>query len=275
MSLPQSFFDWINQNRSIRATVLIGSRARPADDPCPATEYSDWDFQMITTNEYQFHNRDWMKAAGLSDPLAYGVRPTFANVNKATVVWPDGLEMDLVLVKNSLVRLSRLLTKFGIHRRSTSVRKKLEGLSLVLSYGYRFIKGGSLYQRTWDSIANEVPHAHLNNEDCKQLADNLEAEALWGLRLIKRGEFRAVQRCLHMEMIETNIRLVGEIRRREGKVTYPDGRRLEQLLTPDELEVVTLSIHPNEVELKAAITKVRDDCRSLYTKLSTMDDNQG
>jgi hypothetical protein len=76
-----------------------------------------------------------------------------------------------------------------------------------------------------------------------------------------------VQRALHRSLAEINFRLLHEQRLRRGKPTFREARRLEQLISPAELEAVTIAGLPTAAQLRRAAQKAATTFRRLVRHL--------
>src|SRR5262245_51753130 len=72
--LGSAFVRWARTEAAIRVIVLIGSRGRSPTQAGAADTWSDWDFQIVTSNPALFTDPGWTQNAGLPAPLAYVAR---------------------------------------------------------------------------------------------------------------------------------------------------------------------------------------------------------
>ena len=140
--------------------------------------------------------------------------------------------------------------------------------ALVMSFGHKVVKGGGSWERFYARAIKEVPLAHLTDENAISLADGAYVDAVSILSKLGRGEFVAAQRWLHRSVIETNFRLVNELRVRRKQATYPDGRRVEQLLSPAELADVRFEVKLTFAALREATVTGVTATRRLVTELT-------
>jgi len=156
----------------------------------------------------------------------------------------------------------------GLHKRVASVQRGLGEFALVMSFGQVVLKGGPAWQEFYTRAVKEVPLAHLTDEDAVALAEGAYVDATSIMGKLERGEYVAVQRWLHRSLVETNFRIMHELRVRRGQVSYPDGRRVEQLLSPAELATVRFEVALEPASLKAAIVAAVAGTRKLITELT-------
>lgn len=258
---------WAATQPAIQAMVLIGSHVRPDGAGNAADEVSDWDFQVITSDPAGFAHREVL--AGLVPdrlPAVYSLRPTFGGVQRVTALYP-GLEVDFVVLAAGKLRLARLATALGEHRRPGPLREGLGGLAVVIRPGYRFLKGGASWDGFYQRVLREVPDPRLADAAILALAEGFVCDVVWSERKLRRGEHLAVQRMLHQSLAETNFRLLHELRLRRGEVSHPEARRIERVAERSQLAAVTLSAKPEPEELAAAIAQTKSTMCDLMQKL--------
>ncbi|GAB1489404.1 hypothetical protein MASR2M8_18570 [Opitutaceae bacterium] len=248
---------WAAGQPAIQAVVLIGSHVRPEGASNAADEVSDWDFQVITSAPGAFAN------AGALDgliparrPMTYSCRPAFGGIQRVTALYPE-VEVDFVVINATKLRLAKLATALGAHRRPGSVRDGLSGLAVVIRPGYRFLKGEASWNGFYQKVIREVPDPRLDDAAIVALADGFVCDVVWSERKVRRGEYLAVQRMLHQSLAETNFLLLHERRLRQGKVSHPEARRIERVAEAKELAAVTMSATPGPDALAAAIQQVK------------------
>jgi hypothetical protein len=137
-----------------------------------------------------------------------------------------------------------------------------------MSFGQKVLKGGPGWQRFYTRVVNEVPLAHLTDEAAISLGEGAYVDAISILGKLERGEFVAVQRWLHRSLIETNFKILHELRVRKGLVSYPDGRRVEQLLSPEELRAVRFEVTLDPGSLRTAILSSLSGTHRLLHELT-------
>jgi hypothetical protein len=267
VTLLDSLRAWLETQSDIRVAAVFGSHARAlTGEGQPADPHSDVDLQIVTTSPKIYLNRDWTTGVKGQSLIAYAVRPVFGGVQKVTALFSGG-EADFVVVPYRRLWMGRLAFNLGLHR-SPGIARGLGEFALVMSFGQVVLKGGPSWQRFYTRAVAEVPLAHLSDEEAISLADGAYVDATGILGKLARGEYVAVQRWLHRSLIETNFRLMHELRYRRKLVSYPDGRRVEALLDPADLERVRFEVQLNEPSLRAAIHRSVEGTRYLITELT-------
>ncbi|MEO7969021.1 MAG: hypothetical protein ABIS34_09530, partial [Opitutus sp.] len=204
MNLGERVSEWAEQNASVKALVLIGSRARSdVDQVWRADSQSDWDFQVITSRPAIFLNADWTNCLGLELQTYALRRASLGGVPKQTAIFKEA-EADFVILSSTTLVLARLAINIGIHKRSVSLRRRLQDLAVVIRPGWHFLKGKSSWEPFYLSVVRNVTDARLDDESVRRLADGFVCDALWTQRKIERGEFLAAQRAFHRNLLETN-----------------------------------------------------------------------
>lgn len=257
VTLLDSLLRWVRDAHDVRVAAVFGSQARAlCGEAQPADPWSDVDLEIVTTRPERYLNRAWAGAVPGQKLHAYAVRPVFGNAQKVTAFFSGG-EADFVIVPYRRLWLGKLAFNLGLHKRSPGIARGLGEFALVMSFGHKVVKGGPSWEAFYARAIKEVPLAHLRDEEAISLADGAYVDAVSILSKLGRGEFVAAQRWLHRSVIETNFRLVNELRVRRKQVTYPDGRRVEQLLSPAELADVRFEVKLTTEDLrKATITGV-------------------
>jgi hypothetical protein len=257
---------WADGEPSVRALVLIGSRAHSASDVAlAADEFSDWDFQVITTRPEMFATRAWMRALGLGEPLAYVARVgRLGTATKVSAVLRDG-EFDFVVIPARQLSWARRLLRVGLASRMASMRTALGGLAVVLRHGYRILKGDAEWGPFFARVAAEFPAPRLSDEAVRALAEGFVCDYVSTRNKIERGEFLAAQRWLHHQLAEVNFQLLHELRQRRGEPSQPDGRRIERLAI--DSRGIEVSAAPNNEGLRQAADKAAATLRELMVAL--------
>jgi len=268
VTLLDSLRAWMKDQADIRVAAVFGSHARAlSGEGQPADPWSDVDLQIVTTNPGRYRDRAWTTQLAGQQLHAYAVRPVFGGVQKATALFSGG-EADFVVVPYRRLWLGRLAFNLGLHKRVSSIERGLGEFALVMSFGQVVLKGGPRWQEFYARAVKEVPLAHLTDEEAAALAEGAYVDGSAMLSKLERGEFVAAQRWLHRSMIEANFRMMHELRVRRGLVSYPDGRRVEGLLSPEELAMVRFEVGLNAESLRRAILTSLAGTRKLITDLT-------
>lgn len=265
LSLGERVTRWALDEPSVQLLVLIGSHSRPANDVAGADASSDWDFQIATTTPEMFADSKWTPAMQ-GPPLHYVYRPgRLASAQKVTALFSDG-ELDLVVIPAPALRGVAQLVKEGRHGTNPSAASALTDLAAVLQGGYIIRKGADEFGELYRFVATEIPAARLSNEAVCQLADGFVCDYISTLRKIARGEALAAQRWLHVQLAEVNFKLLHELRLREGRVSFPDARRLERFADP-RLGAVTIESTLDAASLRRAVDNAAAMLRVLVAAL--------
>lgn len=268
-TLGGKFIAWAQREPSIRALVLIGSQSRASDDSAPADRFSDWDFQVVTSNPALFVERQWTRAAGLPEPIVHAARlGRLKRVGKVTAVFSEG-DLDLVLLPAGSLAMAKIAFQLGLGPWLAHRQPALGDLALVLSFGQRVVKGSMGWERFFGRIVSEVPPTHITDNEVVALAEGFAADYLSTWQKIERGELLAAQRWLHVQLAETNFRLMHELKRRRGgaRASYPDARRVEKLYSSAELGAVVVCATPDRASLARAVEHSAQTCRETVAAL--------
>jgi hypothetical protein len=261
--------EWAVKEPTVSGLVLIGSRERAEEDAIWRADCeSDWDFHLITSKPNRFLDSIWTKELNGAELRVYAARMTrIGSVPKVNAIF-ENTEVDLVIIPSRIVKFARILTKVGWHRRNGKVRQFLQDLAVVVRPGYRFLKDTADWGTFYKFAIGAVTDARLNNDGVRRIADGFVCDYIWTVRKISRGELFAAQRMLHRELMETNFKLLHELKLRRGERSFPEARRIERIAKPEEL--AQLILPPSALEAKAllaAVEKSAQACRELTKEL--------
>lgn len=258
---------WAEREPAVRALVLIGSRVHAGEPTfAAADEFSDWDFQVVTSRPGRFDTRAWIGELGLGEALAYVARPgRLGTATKISVVLRDG-ELDLVVLPAGRLRWAKWLLALGVAARLAALRQALGGLAIVLRGGHRIVKGERAWGAFFRRVAAEFPPARLGDAAVRALAEGFVCDYMSTRHKIERGELLAAQRWLHLQLAEVNFQLLHELRQRRGEPTLPDVRRIERL--PHDSRGIAVSAMPSAEGLRAATEKAAATLRELMGALA-------
>lgn len=262
--LPQ-FAAWSEGERAIAAVVLFGSRAR--ETMAAADAWSDLDVQVVTSNPELFATREWTAVFAGRELWAYVIRPASGGVKKVTAVFRPGQELDVVVVPAPKMRAARVAVGLGLHRRVPAVARALNEMATVLRSGHRVLKGGSGWAAFYARVVGEVRGTRLDDDEVRALAEEFFCDWLWVKQKVERGELVAAQRVLHRSLVEINVRLLHECRLRAGAVSFREARRVERIVTPEQLAGIAIEARLEAASLGVAADKCAATCRELVSGL--------
>lgn len=256
---------WALTDPSVVLFVQIGSRTRAPGTAFAADNSSDWDFQIATARPELFADRAWTVALGLT-PLAYVVRSgRLGSAQKLTALFAEG-ELDLVLIPIAALRGASQLIRAGELASQPQAMGELIDLAAVLQGGYCILKGEEEFGDLYRYVVNWIPKPRLSDEALCALAEGFVCDYVSTLRKVGRGELMAAQRWLHHLLLETNYRLLHELRLRGDEASLPDARRLEFLAEP-RLAELKITIELSRGSLFTAAEKSAALCRDLMRSL--------
>lgn len=268
VSLQESLIEWVKKSKDVKIATIFGSQARTLQKELHgADRWSDIDIEIVTTSPSSYVNRDWTKLIQGQQTYAYAVRPVFGGVQKVTALFSGG-EVDFIIISYWRLLIGRLFFRLGLHRYIKAISKSLGEFALVMSFGHKVVKGSASWEQFYADVIKGVQLAHLTDAEAISLADGAYVDGVSVLAKVNRGELVAAQRWFHRSIIETNLRLLHELRLRKGLVSYPDGRRIEQLLSEYEISDVKFEIRLNESELRASVLMAIKSTRRLLIELT-------
>lgn len=258
---------WAERERSLAGLVVIGSRARSADDAVWRPDaHSDWDFHAVTANPALFLTKEWTRSLPV-DVRVYAVKRTaIGQVPKITMLVDDTLA-DIVLLPLRRMQVARVLMRFGWHRRDTALRRALQDLAIVVRPGWRFLKGEAEWGGFFQRVVAEVPDSRIDDATALRLAELFVCDAVAAREKLRRGELVAAQRLLHLTLGEPIFRLFHEVKLRRGERSFPEGRRLERVASPAEVSLVSIDAPLATAALEAALAHVVETLQTLMAEL--------
>lgn len=265
--LGARFVRWAQGEAAVRALVAIGSRVREPKAVGAADRFSDWDFQVIASDDGVLVEAAAFERAGIGRPLVFVNREgRLGSARKLTALFAEG-ELDVVVIPFAQVAHVRAQVDNGTAMQQPPVARALQDLAAVLAGGYRFLKGeeeaGALYR----FVRERVPLPRLDDRAAVEAANGFVCDYVSTRRKIERGERIAAQRWLHHQLAETNFKLLHELRLRAGEPSFPDARRIESLAGGSWAERVAVDAGLDSAALTAAAIKAAATCRDLMQAL--------
>lgn len=266
LNIGEQFIHWVEREESVVAAIQIGSRVRAGSEPGAADDYSDWDFQVISSAPATLE-RSELYLGIMGGPLAFAVRGgRLGTARKVTVLFAEG-ELDIVIIPLAQFEEVRNHVNARTYAQVPPLVKALEDLASVLLGGYRIVKGAPDVADLYRFVATGISPPRLSDAAIRQLGEGFVCDYVSTARKIARGEFIAAQRWLHHQLAETNFSLAHEFRRRSGLPSFPDARRVEMLLGEAARSALEIRAIPSSDSLGAALQKSRESCITLMRAL--------
>lgn len=266
-SIHEQIVDWASKEKSVRALLLIGSRAQVLGNSGVWDKWSDWDFQIVTSHPADFGTPSWMQCAGISAPLAYVQRHgRLAKIRKVSAVLAEG-DLDLVILPARLMMLLRFIFELGLADYFPLAKGAIGELSLVLRPGFRLLKGSNRWRRFAQRLA-DIPPALLDDEALIAIANGYVCDYMSTFSKIQRGEYLAAQRWLHLYLGEANLKLLYEHSSRLSGTLHPDARRIESSLPEEIRNSLSIEASPNRDSLEKSLARSAETFRGLMDKLT-------
>lgn len=251
---------WLEATEAIESAVLFGSSARDPQSDVAAGPWSDVDLHIVARPAAALERVDWATVVPDQRFLFHVLRPATGGVKKLTVFYAAG-QIDLVIVPASQMTFAQWALRLGLFPRLRLVQIALNEMATCLHTGFRFLKGearwGALYRR----VAG-LPGVRLTDAQLGELANGFLCDLLWVLQKVDRGELVAAQHALHTKLVDVNLRLWRELRRRDGLPlpSFGLGRRVEQIAEPAERRMLQVS----------ALATPHDLTRAAWGSLGTL-----
>jgi hypothetical protein len=256
----------LKHQATVESVVLFGSRVRAPDAAGSSDVWSDVDLHIVSSDPGSFSERSWLVSLSRRALCMHVNRPASGGVCKTTLLYADG-EVDMVVIPRWQMKLARYAVAVGLHRSVQSLNRSMNEMSTIMRGGYRFLKGESAWGGFYAKVVAQFPGQRLNPDEIVTLADLFLLDYLWIRQKVARGELIAAQRMLHHALAETLFRLKHELRLRQGKPTFREARRLEQLLPQDELAGFRLSASLRSSDLLMVAEQALATLLKLITEL--------
>jgi len=259
---------WISGNVNIRSAVVFGSTARVLNEGMGIREgKSDIDIHVVSTSAKWIGNVDWNEEIGKGEFCLCASRTATGGVKRWSIIYSSS-QIDMVVVPAIMMYMAKLGYRLGLHRRIRSLHVALNEMASCLRMGYVFIKGE--YQ--WGGFYRDVsrlPGVRLVESEIVELANAAVCDCFWVLQKLERGELIAAQHVLHSRVVDTNLRLLREMRIRESLLlpSFGLGRNLESLLKPSELAAIRVSSLANVNDLETATRGALAELQRLVYRL--------
>jgi hypothetical protein len=230
---------WAKGRADLEALVQIGSRVQPG---AQVDEWSDWDYQLISTNPRQYLLRGWLSQ--IAPCWSSHVEGTERGVQKVSAVFSPGFEVDFV----PLAAWQMKLVYAGMKRPSwmrlypSVLLQGIANTQLVVQPGYRVILGGEEWERRLEALGVAWPKRLFGDTDFEFHTRAYWRHAVWATKKAARGEVRAALRWHQVESTEHLWILLAEEARIAGRPARPEARKAEQWLDARRLaqtDVVT------------------------------------
>jgi hypothetical protein len=256
---------WLNRTRSVNGAILFGSQVRESTDAACGDEWSDIDIHIIGRNVYSLAATEWGRVFHNNQVCLQVVRPASGGVRKLTLLLERG-EIDMVLIPSHVLALAGIAMRMHLHQKLSLIRNPLNDLATIIGGGYRFLKGQPKWGALYSKILN-LPGFRISDSDAVIRADTFLCDFVWVLKKIERRELVAAQRILHRNLLETNIVLLHELRLRRREPTFQQARRVEILLSPQELSVIRVNASLTLAGLRGGAWAALNGLRALMSQL--------
>lgn len=252
---------------SVHCAVLFGSYARSLFQRGQAADYlSDIDVQFIIDAPERFESRMWMPESLLRCCNSYFVRDVPGGGRKAAIRFAE-ISVEVVFIGLMRMRIARMMLRVPKLRSCGVLKSRLLPLSDIMRYEHVIVKGGVEWARFYRNIASVGGRCSLSNRDAKRMVKCAIVDGRSALAKLARGERYAAIRVLRCIILETNFRLVNEIRERAGLPALHRGRRIEAYLNRVEISWVEGNPNGGCQEIADEVRKGIDDMVDLYLRL--------
>jgi Streptomycin adenylyltransferase len=218
---------WARRQPDVSALIQIGSRVQPGGH---VDAWSDLDFQLFSTNPARYRNTGWL--AAIAPCWSTHVERTERGVDKLSVVFAGGHEVDLVLMPSRLMKLVYWAMARPAWRGlyPAMLRRGIADTRVVVRPGYRVVLGGVAWEKRLAAAAAPWPEEAFSSVDFEFHVRGFWRHSVWVQKKIARGEVRAAARWKHVELMDHLLALLAEEARLAGRPARPEARKAEQWL---------------------------------------------
>jgi len=225
--------DWARAQPGIEALVQIGSRVQPG---AVVDAWSDWDYHLMVRDPGRYENREW--PAQIAPCWSAHLERTPRGVMKVSALFAGGWEADFVLLPAWQMKLVYwAMAHPGLQPLyPRALRQGVAGTRVWVRPGYRVVLGGPAWENRLAALAVAGPEGVFSPEDFRYHTAGFWRHAAWTARKIRRGELRAAQRGMHLELREHTYALLAEEARLAGRTPRPEARQAERWLADRRLQ---------------------------------------
>lgn len=252
---------------SVHGAVLFGSYARALVQRGQAADYlSDLDVQFVVDRPVKFESQLWMPNSLRRNCKSYSVRSVPGGGRKAAIQFPE-LDVEIVVVGVMKMRIARLLLSVPNMRSCSLLRSRLVPLSDIMRYEHVVFKGDLEWARFYRSSACIGGRSSLSNCDARRMVECAVVDGRNAVAKLARGELYAGMRVYRNVILETNFRLLNEIRERAGVPALHRGRRLEAYLDEVEISWLESNVQNGCQMIALEVEKKMREMLTLYSRL--------
>jgi hypothetical protein len=250
VQFEERIVSWARRQPDLRALVQIGSRVQP---DAQVDEWSDWDYQLITTHPRRYLERSWLDE--IAPCWSSHVEITARAVKKVSAVFAPGWEVDFVPLASWQMKLvyAAMRQPHLAWLYPAPLSRGIFNTQLVLRPGYRVVLGGAEWEGRLGALTVPWPPRGLAESEFAFHAAAYWRHAVWVAKKIGRGEFRAAMRWQHVEATEHVWILLAEEARIAGRPARPEARKAEQWLDARRLEQTDIASGTDQKVLARAL----------------------
>lgn len=231
--MEDRIIDWAKRQPDVEALVLAGSRAVVG----ASDRYSDWDFQLITSQPARFAHGNWLEE--IAPCWCVHAARTPRGVIKVSAVFEGGWEADFVPLASWQMKLVYWAMKRPGFANWMPRRLRIgitETRAFMLGTGYRLLVGHAVWESRFNAL--DIPWAD-PGLSLVEFGGHIEAfwqKSVWIGKMIIRPEPRSAMHWLHILVTEHTYALLAEEARIAGRVARPEARKAEQWLDARRLQ---------------------------------------
>ncbi|MDQ5979733.1 MAG: hypothetical protein QG602_2708 [Verrucomicrobiota bacterium] len=251
--------EWARRQPDVSALIQIGSRVQPGGQ---VDAWSDLDFQLFSRNPARYRDAGWL--AAIAPCWSTHLERTERGVDKLSVVFAGGCEMDLVLMPSRLMKLVYWAMARPAWRGlyPAILRRAIANTQVVVRPGYRVMLGGASWEKRL-AAANLWPEEAFSAADFEFHVRGFLRHSVWVQKKIARGELRAAARWNQVELMDHLLALLAEEARLAGRPARPEARKAEQWLDARRLRQTDITTCLDAKSLARALLAEIELCEEV------------
>ncbi len=220
---------WAAGHPTVRAVVLVGSRART---DVPADAWSDYDFVVVVDDDAPFLSSDeWLAELG-PVLLSFVEEAAAGGVRERRVLFADGVDADFTFIP--LARLATVLASPDVGG--------------VFARGFRVLAG--------DAVLGELPAAAPPvADDYAGLVHEFWYRAIWTARKLRRGEVHVAAHACNCGLRVLLRRVLELEARAEGRDVWHQGLFFETWAAPSRRAAMARTVASDDPDSTARATR--------------------
>lgn len=241
---------WAKRRPDIKALVLGGSRAGTAG----VDQWSDWDFQLISTRPQDYRNTAWLEA--IAPCWCAHAERTPRGVVKVSAVFEHGVEADFVPLAEWQMRVvfwAMRHPQWAGRIPSVLAHGIRETRTFLLGSGFRLLVDRGGWAQRLEALHTSWPDEKLPQAVYVRHVSAFWQKVTWVCKRVARPEPRSALLWMHAVVREHLYALLAEEARLAGRWARGEARKAEQWLDERRLAQTQIAVNLDQRELARAL----------------------